>query len=238
MTLNPFKLYKIICGRFPWFHNLVLYAVFGLLAAVLDYSIFFVLSRFIGICPEIASLAGNICGFFFTFSGNTFYNFKKSSHLLFRFVSYLCIAAGGMTLSTLLIHNIKDLVNVYLLKAVLVLFVIPVIQFILNKTITYRDFHDPEITVVGMGKHHCTAANRTTGKCPHDRRSQPQRLQYKEFTPYCKKLRMICFGVCNSVKKSLYYKAETENICLGGLGDCPVFYLNENELKSKCRERN
>jgi hypothetical protein len=32
--------------------------------------------------------------------------------------------------------------NVYILKAVLVLFVIPLIQFVLNKKITYRDFRD------------------------------------------------------------------------------------------------
>lgn len=140
--LNPFKLYKRICEILPWFHHLVLYAVFGLLAAALDYAIFFGLNHFQIVPPEIASLTGNICGFFFTFSGNTFYNFKKSSHLLFRFTSYLCIAAGGMTLSTLLIYYTKTLFNVYLLKAVLVLCVIPLLQFILNKTITYRDFKD------------------------------------------------------------------------------------------------
>ena len=47
-----------------------------------------------------------------------------------------------MALSTLLIYFTKNAANVYLLKAVLVLFVIPVIQFILNRKITYRDFKD------------------------------------------------------------------------------------------------
>ena len=135
-------IYNSLCNRFSWFKNLVLYGIFGLTAAVLDYFIFFVLSRFCGIIPEIASLCGNICGFLFTFSCNTFYNFKKSTHIVFRFISYLSITIGGMTLSTLLIHYTKELTNIYLLKAVLVLFVIPVVQFIFNKKITYRDFQD------------------------------------------------------------------------------------------------
>jgi putative flippase GtrA len=134
------RIYQQISKRFPWFRHFVLYAVIGLTAAVLDYFIFFSLSHFLSAAPESASLTGNICGFLFTFTGNTFYNFKKSTHVLFRFISYFCITAGGMTLSTLLIHYCKDNMNVYFLKALLVLFVIPVIQFILNKKITYRDF--------------------------------------------------------------------------------------------------
>ena len=133
-------LYRKICERFSWFHNFVLYAIIGVMAAVLDYSIFCVMNRWIGLAPELSSLIGNICGFLFTFSGNTFYNFKKSTHVLFRFISYFCITSCGMTLSTLLIHYGKNVVNLYILKAVLVLCVIPMFQFILNKKITYRDF--------------------------------------------------------------------------------------------------
>ena len=146
-----YGLYLQICGRFSWFRNFVLYAIIGLMAAVLDYSIFFSLNHFLSIAPEYASLTGNICGFLFTFSGNTFYNFKKSTHVLFRFISYFCITVGGMTVSTLLIHYLKGQVNVYFLKALLVLFVIPVIQFILNKKITYRDFDDNDKNSLSAG---------------------------------------------------------------------------------------
>ena len=146
-----YGLYLKICERFTWFRNFVLYAIIGLMAAVLDYSIFFLLNHVFSVAPEYASLTGNICGFLFTFSGNTFYNFKKSTHVLFRFISYFCITIGGMTLSTLLIYYCKDKINVYFLKALLVLFVIPVIQFILNKKITYRDFDDNESSSVSCG---------------------------------------------------------------------------------------
>ncbi len=136
------QVYETLCLRFTWLRNLVLYGVFGLSAAVLDYAIFFVLNNWGNVYPEIASLTGNICGFLFTFSCNTFFNFKKANHILFRFISYLCISMGGMTLSTLLIHYTKSFANIYYLKAALVLFVIPAIQFILNKKITYRNFAD------------------------------------------------------------------------------------------------
>lgn len=136
------EMYNKICTRFPWFNHFVLYGIFGLSAAVIDYSVFFVLTRFVKMEPEFASLTGNIIGFLFTFFCNTYFNFKKSNHLVFRFISYLAITICGMTLSTLVIHYAKNMTNVYLLKAVLVLFVIPVIQFIFNKKITYRDFKD------------------------------------------------------------------------------------------------
>ena len=80
----------------------------------------------------------------FTFTGNTFYNFKKLDHVLFRFLSYFTITICGMGLSTVLIYYGKAIVNVYLLKTCLVLFVIPAIQFILNKKITYRNFSNQE----------------------------------------------------------------------------------------------
>ena len=53
-----------------------------------------------------------------------------------------------MTLSTVLIHYGKSVVNVYILKAVLVLCVIPMIQFVLNKKITYRDFSSGDTALI------------------------------------------------------------------------------------------
>lgn len=138
------RCYNFICKKFPWFNNLFLYAIIGLAAAVLDYSIFFIFCKSGLTTPETASLIGNICGFGFTFSGNTFYNFKKSDHAIFRFTSYLCIALFGMAFSTTAIHIAKNYMDVYLLKAVLMLFVIPLMQFILNKKITYREFKKAE----------------------------------------------------------------------------------------------
>jgi putative flippase GtrA len=135
------KYYNSAELKFPWLKNFILYAFIGVIAAVFDYSIFFVINYFDIFSPEIASLTGNICGFMFTFTGNTFYNFKKSDHVLFRFLSYLLITICGMTLSTALIHYGKTIMNVYILKVILVLFVIPSIQFVLNKKITYRNFN-------------------------------------------------------------------------------------------------
>ena len=140
MVKEFFALYRLACVRLTWLHQLVLYGIIGLLAAAVDYGIFALLTFFDFLPPEFASLAGNIAGFFFTFSGNTFYNFKKSDHVLFRFISYLTIAACGMAFSTLIIRFSQNFFNVYLIKAALTLFIIPLIQFILNKKITYRQF--------------------------------------------------------------------------------------------------
>ena len=72
------EIYKTLCARFTWLNNLILYGLFGFSAAVLDYALFFVMANYGKVIPELASLSGNICGFLFTFSCNTFFNFKNT----------------------------------------------------------------------------------------------------------------------------------------------------------------
>ena len=119
-----------------FFKNLILYGIFGVGGAVIDYGVFSVgipiLSK-----AEIATVISGICGFAFTFTTNTFLNFKKSDNLWRRFVSYGAICVLGMLLSAGALSVFEKYMNVYLLKAI-VLVVVSAIQFVLNKLITYR----------------------------------------------------------------------------------------------------
>ena len=87
--------------------------------------------------PEIANICGAVLGFLFTFVTNTFLNFKKNDKLIRRFSTYLLICVGGMVTSTLCISLLKDVMNIYVLK-LLLLIVISIAQFMLNKVITYK----------------------------------------------------------------------------------------------------
>ena len=118
------------------YRNFILYGVFGVIAAGLDYGICFLINH-AGVSLELASIIGNVCGFFFTFSTNTFVNFKKYDRIVFRFISYILICLIGWGLSTLILHLFKDSVNNYILKVV-AMAVSAVIQYFLNKFITYR----------------------------------------------------------------------------------------------------
>lgn len=118
--------------------NFILYGIFGLAAAVIDYGIFLLLTAAFELPPEAASIAGNICGFIFTFFTNTLVNFKKKNAFFKRFLLYFLICACGWGISTLLIYCFKELINKYILKlAVMVL--VTLFQYFMNKFITYKD---------------------------------------------------------------------------------------------------
>ena len=133
------KFSDTVKALFEKFRNLILYGIFGAAAAVIDYAVYSLLMYFkITATPEFASLAGNLCGFAFTFLTNTFLNFKKSDKLFSRFVSYGLICLVGTAVSTLIIWLFKEFINEYLLKA-MAMVIVCLLQFILNKCITYKN---------------------------------------------------------------------------------------------------
>jgi len=119
-------------------NNILLYGLFGILAAVIDYGVFTVLKLSVfSADAEAANITGQICGFIFAFFTNTFWNFKKSNHIALRFLSYALICTAGIVFTTFMINQFKEKMNVFLLKLLLLIFV-SAAQFILNKFITYR----------------------------------------------------------------------------------------------------
>lgn len=133
-----FSLISIRLRYSSTFRNLVLYGIFGVLAAILEYSVFGVMIHITNIPAEIVNIIGALCGFVFSFTTNTFLNFKKTSNIIKRFLSYGSICVIGMALSTLLIATFKNILNLMVLKLLCMIFV-SVMQFILNKKFTYKN---------------------------------------------------------------------------------------------------
>lgn len=132
------SLLRLFGLRFPFMRNLILYGIFGLLGAAAEYGTFALLVTFLWQTqPEFANVVAAIAGLAVTFSTNTFLNFRKKDKILFRMLSYLCICGLGIVFSTFMISLLKDTMNLYLLKFVLLIFV-SLVQFVLNKYITYR----------------------------------------------------------------------------------------------------
>jgi dolichol-phosphate mannosyltransferase len=117
--------------------NIFLYGVFGGVAAGIDYGVFTLSTAVGGVAPEVANVLGGLCGFTFTFLANTFLNFRKPDRILRRLASYGGICLIGLALSTSAITLLKDVMDLYVLKAV-VLVVVSALQFVLNRTFTYR----------------------------------------------------------------------------------------------------
>lgn len=131
------RVFKLIRSFFERHRNFILYGIFGLTAALIDYGVFTIFAAAVGLAPEAASIIGNVCGFIFTFFTNTFLNFKKKDHFIRRFLLYFFICACGWGISTLLIHCFKDLLNQYILKMA-VMVIVTLFQYLMNKFITYR----------------------------------------------------------------------------------------------------
>ena len=113
--------------------------IIGSFGAIIDFSIFYFLNRSqFGLNPVLYNVIASFIGFCFTFSCNTFLNFRKNSRLLRRFISYLLICIFGITISSIIIHLLQYTVNLSILKVFCIVFV-ACLQFILNKLITFRN---------------------------------------------------------------------------------------------------
>jgi len=116
----------------------ILYGLIGCIGAIIDFSVFYILNRWqYGFNPVINNIIASFIGFSFTFSFNTFFNFKKSDKLVRRFLSYLIICICGMFISSVIIYFLQYSVNLSLLKGTCITFV-ACLQFLLNKLITFR----------------------------------------------------------------------------------------------------
>lgn len=135
---SPHKKAKEVDKRAEFITNFILYMIIGVMAAVVDLGVFLLVNQFsYNRIPEVANLISSVSGFFCSFFLNTFLNFQKTSKLFLRFISYFLICFVGVILTTGLIYIFKDYIELTLLKVLCMLFV-AVIQFVLNRAITYK----------------------------------------------------------------------------------------------------
>lgn len=118
--------------------NFVLYGIFGVLAAMIEFGVFSALIAVKVIPEELVNVIGQLCGFAFSFTTNTFLNFKKTDKLFKRFLSYGGICLLGLAFTTVVIALLKNVVEIHALKLCCMVFV-AFAQFVLNKLITYKN---------------------------------------------------------------------------------------------------
>lgn len=129
------KLKKLLVSKD--FINIFLYGVIGVLAAVVDFTVFTVCVELIGIHNILANLISMHMGMIVSFTLNSCFNFKKTDKLFRRFLSYYAIVLVGMGISSLLIGVLSNFMPVLIVK-VISMVVVSIIQYLLNRFITYR----------------------------------------------------------------------------------------------------
>jgi putative flippase GtrA len=118
---------------------LINYCIIGCSGVGLDFITFVVLTSHFGIFYQYANFISISCGIINNFILNAFFNFKKTNHFFYRMLSFYMVGMIGWAISSLLLYLLIERLSFSAVLAKLVIiFIITVIQFSLNKLITFR----------------------------------------------------------------------------------------------------
>ena len=126
-----FKRNKLIITQF------IIYGIIGVIASTIDVVVFSILSNHISIFISNA-ISVNI-GITTSFFANTFINFKITDKIFRRALIFFSVGYLGLAISSGLLFvgvNLLEIEKLYV--KVFTVFVVAIIQFILNKFITFK----------------------------------------------------------------------------------------------------
>ena len=121
------------------YRQLIVYCVIGCTGATLDFLIYAALTAFCGVHYQTANFIGASCGIINNFFLNRHFNFKVKDRFLMRLMNFYLVGMFGCALSAALLWLFIEQFhwNVLVSKLVTIFFV-TVVQFCLNKFITFR----------------------------------------------------------------------------------------------------
>ena len=122
------------------FRNLILYGIIGSFTSALDFAVFTLLSKYIGIHYIIANCISVLVGITTSFALNRSINFKVKDKTGKRFLIFLMVGLCGLLLSNVILYVGIDMLSGDELIVKLASIVLVVgFQFILNKFITFKE---------------------------------------------------------------------------------------------------
>ena len=122
------------------FRNLILYGIIGSFTSALDFAVFTMLSKYIGIHYIVANCISVLIGISTSFALNRSINFKVKDKTGKRFLIFLTVGVCGLLLSNVILYFGIDMLSGDELIVKLASIVLVVgFQFILNKFITFKE---------------------------------------------------------------------------------------------------
>ena len=120
------------------FIQLVEYVLIGILGLIVDFGVYTVLTHFT-INVEIANIISSTCGIINNFFWNSYANFKVHDRLILRFISYFLVGQITTIFTTISLFIFATKMGFpHLIVKIIATFVATLIQFIINKIITFR----------------------------------------------------------------------------------------------------
>lgn len=144
------KTYQSLIAKLPPniqrnLHHLILYCCIGAGGASLDFGVFTLLCKWLGVYYLYANCISIACGISLSFVLNATINFKKTDHLFKRFLSFFSVGLLGMGISTLILYVMIEQMGIQdLISKLISIAVITVIQFTLNKLVSFRQINAAE----------------------------------------------------------------------------------------------
>lgn len=127
------------------FVQLVKYVLIGVLGLVVDLGIYTILTHF-KMNVEIANIISSTCGIINNFLWNSYTNFKVHDRMILRFISYFIVGQITTVFTTVsLFIFVTKLGYPHLIVKIVATFVATLIQFVINKVVTFRKAKKEEI---------------------------------------------------------------------------------------------
>jgi len=119
--------------------NLILYGIIGGLSSGLDYLIFTLLFKVLGVNEFIANAISIHCGIFLSFFLNSRYNFKKTDHFWSRFIPFYLTGLFGLLLSFGILWLGGSFGMEPLITKLVSIVIVALVQFFINRAAAFRD---------------------------------------------------------------------------------------------------
>lgn len=120
------------------FKQLFLYAIIGTFSSTIDALFFHFLVYKVHIYSVIANIFSVVLGIVISFILNLNFNFKVKDKIFVRFLSFFTIGLLGLLLSTIIIALGEKLNWDIFITKIGSIFVVALVQFILNKLISFK----------------------------------------------------------------------------------------------------
>ena len=120
------------------FIQLVRYVLIGVLGLVVDFGIYMILTHF-NVNVEIANMISSTCGIINNFFWNSYTNFKVHDRIVLRFISYFVVGQITTVFTTVSLFVFATKLGFpHLIVKIVATFVATLIQFVINKIVTFR----------------------------------------------------------------------------------------------------
>ncbi len=118
--------------------QLIKYVLIGVVGLVVDLETYLILTYF-NLNVEIANIISSTCGIVNNFFWNSYTNFKVRDRMLLRFISYFLVGQITTVFTTVSLFIFATKLGFpHLIVKVVATFVATLIQFVINKVVTFR----------------------------------------------------------------------------------------------------